>query len=217
MRSRHQNITGLGGGAGLPEADGATATARRARGPAVAGALALLFLVVAPAACASGAVPMAPEEELHAGSTGSAPLLAQCADARPPRGEGASVRAECSGGGAGTYACQSGMSCRNYTILPNSRLSREPDEISCSTATRLCTAVYYGGGGTTFNPEEQGFLFGSSCFAACGNAALTRSPFTLGTCMVCAGLYARHYDVVGDAARVSYVLGMHGMNPRRPG
>jgi hypothetical protein len=101
--------------------------------------------------------------------------------------------------------------------MPNSRLPREPDEISCSTATRLCTAVYYGAGSTTFNPEEQGFLFGSSCFAACGNAALTRSPFTLGSCMVCAGIYARRYDVVGDAARVSYTLGMHGMNPRRPG
>ncbi len=175
-----------------------------------------MLLVSVPAACTSwGDLPTAPRGELPAVSSGGAPALAQCADVQP-KGESLG-QANCSGGGAGTYACQAGMSCRNYTVSPNLRLSREPDEISCSTRTMLCTATYYGTGSTTFNPEEQGFLFGSTCFAACGNAALSKSPFTGGVCIVCAGLYARHYDVVADATRVNYTLGMHMITRKIPG
>jgi hypothetical protein len=141
----------------------------------------------------------------------SAPALAQCADVGGTRESFGETN--CTGGGAG-YACQSGTKCKRNVKGQITLLPREPDEISCSTATGLCVATFYGSGTQLFNPEESGFLFGAACFGACAGLAANRNVFAIPQCLTCFGLFARHWDLVADAQRAHYVLGMHVMSGR---
>lgn len=173
------------------------------------------FLTCIPAiamiACtSSGDLTTAPRNGPEGVPAASAPALAQCADVGTRESFG---ETNCTGGGAG-YACQSGTKCKRNVKGQITLLPREPDEISCNTATRLCVATFYGSGTQLFNPEESGFLFGAGCFGACAGLAANRNVFAIPQCLTCFGLFARHWDLVADAQRAHYVLGMHAMSGR---
>jgi hypothetical protein len=181
--------------------------------------LSLQLMATALTACSSqGELSTAPQHEsgqeseiLSDASGEGAPSLAQCADVR---GNDESLGQSDCGGGAGSYACQSGMQCKRIVKGQASALAREPDEVSCSTATHLCTAIFYGSGSQLFNPEESGFLFGAGCFGTCAGLAANRNVFAIPQCLTCFTIFARHWDVVADAQRAHYVLGMHMMSGR---